>query len=90
MFKGTKHKEKINLEDDLIHPIEDILTKKKDISKSIFGLAIILFVVTIIQMVVILTGFFEFGIIKGVVSMLSLVQFLVAVILISVSWKRKC
>ncbi|HOI77724.1 MAG TPA: hypothetical protein PLI06_08970 [Methanofastidiosum sp.] len=90
MFSRSKSKEKVNLEDDLIHPIEDILTKKKDISKSIFGLALILFVVTIIELIVVLTGFFEFGIIKGVVSMLSLVQFLVAVILISISWKKKC
>ncbi len=90
MFSRSKSKEKVNLEDDLIQPIEDILTKKKDISKSIFGLAIILFVVTIIELIVVLTGFFEFGIIKGVVSMLSLVQFLVAVILVSISWKEKC
>ena len=65
MFKRAERKEKINLGDDLIHPIEDILTKKKDISKSIFGLAIILFVITIIEMVVVLTGFFEFGITQG-------------------------
>jgi len=91
MFSRSKSKEKVNLEDDLIQPIEDILTKKKvRISKSIFGLAIILFVVTIIELIVVLTGFFEFGIIKGVVSMLSLVQFLVAVILVSISWKEKC
>lgn len=90
MFSRSKSKEKVNLEDDLIHPIEDILTKKKDISKSIFGLAIILFVITILEMIVVLTGFFEIGIIKGVVSMLSLVQFIVAVILISISWKKKC
>lgn len=49
-----------------------------------------LFVVTIIELIVVLTGFFESGIIKGVVSMLSLVQFLVEVILISISWKKKC
>ncbi len=90
MFHKTKRKEKINFEDDIIQPIEDIITKKKDISRSIFGLAIILFVVTIIEMVVVLTGFFEIGIIIGVVSMLSLVQFLVAVILLSISWKKKC
>ena len=90
MFRKAKSKEKINLEDDLIHPIEDILTQKKDISKSIFGLAIILFVITILEMIVVLTGFFEIGIIKGVVSMISLVQFIVAVIFISISWKKKC
>jgi len=73
----------------MIHPIEDIITKKKDISKSIFGLAIILFVISIIEVVVVLMGFFEIGIIKGVVSMLSLVQFLVAVILISIAWKKR-
>lgn len=90
MFRKAKSKDKVNLEVDLIHPIEDILTQKKDISKSIFGLAIILFVITILEMIVVLTGFFEIGIIKGVVSMLSLVQFIVAVILISISWKKKC
>ncbi|MCC7572909.1 MAG: hypothetical protein KO464_05930 [Candidatus Methanofastidiosum sp.] len=73
----------------MIHPIEDIITKKKDISKFIFGLAIILFVISIIEVVVVLMGFFEIGIIKGVVSMLSLVQFLVAVILISIAWKKR-
>ena len=90
MFSRSKSKQNVNLEVDLIQPIEDTLTKKKDISKSIFGLAIILFVVTIIELIVVLTGFFEFGIIKGIVSMLSLVQFLVAVILVSISWKKKC
>ena len=90
MFRKAKGKQKINLDDDLIHPVEDILTQKKDISKSIFGLAIILFMITILEIVVVLTGFFEIGIIKGVVSMLSLVQLIVAVILISISWKKKC
>ncbi|HNR44285.1 MAG TPA: hypothetical protein PKH80_03885 [Methanofastidiosum sp.] len=90
MFLRSKSKEKVNLEDDLIQPIGDILAKKKDISRSILGLAIILFVVTIIELIVVLTGFFEFGIIKGIVSMLSLVQFLIAVILVSISWKKRC